>query len=65
MKTYAIKTPKGYFARQGDQQWIQETPNGWGEFTEREHAQDVLDHYKPEGGKVVPGPDYPETKIEQ
>lgn len=42
MKTYAIKTPRGYFAKQGTSSWYQSTPDGWAAFCEAEHARQMM-----------------------
>ena len=41
MKTYAIKTNKGYLATQGDVYWFQDEPKGWAEYMEEEHARNI------------------------
>lgn len=42
MKTYAIKTPQGYLATQGNATWHQSTPDGWAAHCERAHAENVM-----------------------
>jgi hypothetical protein len=43
MKTYAIKTTKGYLATQGNRHWFESAPVGWALFCEREHAAAIAE----------------------
>jgi hypothetical protein len=36
---YAIRTAKGYLARQGDTSWFQSEPTGWALFLTEDYAQ--------------------------
>lgn len=39
MKTFAIKTDKGYLANQGNQHWFEEKPVGWALFCTEDDAE--------------------------
>ena len=39
MKTYAIKTEKGYLARQGNYNWFEDKPVGWALFCKEDDAK--------------------------
>jgi hypothetical protein len=41
MKTYAIKTEKGYLARQGNYNWFEEKPVGWALFCKEDDARNI------------------------
>ena len=43
---YAIKTSRGYLARQGETTWFEDKPVGWALYTEEDYAQYIADVYK-------------------
>lgn len=60
MKTYAIKTTKGYLAIQGNTHWFENEPIGWALLSTRKHAMDMLESHHSaigtashEGGEVI------------
>lgn len=49
-KGYAITTPEGYLANQGDHTWHESAPVGWALYSSPSHAK----QFCPESGEVVP-----------
>jgi len=51
MKTYSIKTPRGYLANQGEVFWFEETPIGWALYSSYDYAFHLAERHVEAMGK--------------